>query len=295
MNFAIYARPNKEFNKPVVQYFFNILDKFANAYYIHDDFLAVLNNDHFFQFDESKGFNKDTELNKLGIDFLVSVGGDGTLLDTLSLVQNTDIPVMGINTGRLGFLANIPEEMIEPALEDLLSGEYTIEPRTLLQLSANKSVFTDNAYALNDFTIHKRDNSSMVTVETYLDGEYFNTYWADGVIAATQTGSTGYSLSCGGPIIFPYARNFILTPVAPHNLNIRPIILPDESIITFKVTGRGANYLVSLDSRYDILDYTYELKIQKAPYPMKLVKLNRQSFIKTLREKLKWGVDSRNE
>ncbi len=295
MNFAIYARPSKNFNMPVIQYFFNILDKFTNNYYIYEDFLTLLNNDHFFDFDESKSFNKDTALDSLGIDFLISLGGDGTLLDTLSLVQNNNIPVMGVNTGRLGFLANIPEEMIEPALEDLFSGEYSIEPRTLMHLSANKPVFKDNAYALNDFTIHKRDNSSMVTVETYLDGEYFNTYWADGVIAATQTGSTGYSLSCGGPIIFPFAKNFILTPVAPHNLNIRPIILPDEAVITFRVTGRGANFLVSLDSRYDILDYTYELTIQKASFAMKLVKLNRQSFIKTLREKLKWGMDSRNE
>lgn len=295
MKLAIYARPHKKINTSVIDYFFGLLSKANIDYLIYQDFLEELKNKEGFNSLPDQSFNNQTDLAGLGVDIIVSLGGDGTLLDTLIFARKSEIPVMGINTGRLGFLANIPQETMELALDDLAKGAYNIESRSLLKLTSNKNLFQDNNLALNDFTIHKRDTSSMVTVETSLDGEYFNTYYADGIIAATPTGSTGYSLSCGGPIIFPYAKNIILTPVAPHNLNIRPIILPDDAEITFRVTGRGSNFLISLDSRYEIIDYSYSLTIQKAPINMKLIKLNRQSFIKTLREKLKWGIDKRNE
>ncbi len=295
MKFAIYARTGKKINTSLIEHFFNLLEKYQIDYFINENFLQALNHYQDFNIEPQKAFQEDSSIEYLGVNFVVSLGGDGTLLDTLTLVQNTEIPVIGLNTGRLGFLANIPKETLDLAIQDLFNEHYSVESRTLLKLSANKHIFPENNFALNDFTIHKRDKSSMVTVETYLDGEYFNVYWADGIIAATPTGSTGYSLSCGGPIIFPNAQNIILTPVAPHNLNIRPIILPDTSTIQFKVTGRGTNYLASLDSRYEVLDYSYELTVCKAPFSMKLVKLDRQSFIQTLREKLKWGVDTRNQ
>ena len=295
MKFAIYARSIQNSSIPVIKQFFHLLEQYNIEYYVYDNFLKKKKKTEVADFETVKPFSKGDSLAKLNVDFMVSLGGDGTLLDTLTLVKDSGVPVMGINTGRLGFLANIPEEQIKLALEDLFYGKFTTESRTLLQLKANKTVFNNEDFALNDFTIHKRDNSSMVTVETYLNEEYFNTYWADGVIVATPTGSTGYSLSCGGPIISPDSKNFIITPVAPHNLNIRPIVISDESQVQFKVTGRGSNYLISLDSRYEVLDYSYEMTIEKAPFALNLLKLNRQSFIQTLREKLKWGIDSRNE
>ena len=295
MKFAIYARPVHKSGIHTINNFLGLLEKFSIEYCIYENLLANLNIDNTSSLSRSECYRNHEDLKKSNADFMVSLGGDGTLLDTLTFVRDSGIPVIGINTGRLGFLANIPEQSIETALDDILHEKYTTESRTLLQLKSNKTVFKDTAYALNDFTIHKRDNSSMVTVETYLDNEYFNTYWADGVIVATPTGSTGYSLSCGGPIIFPHSKNLIVTPVAPHNLNIRPIVISDESSVSFKVTGRGANFLISLDSRYKILDYSYEMYVEKAPFSLQLLKLERQSFIRTLREKLKWGIDSRNE
>lgn len=295
MKFAVYARAAQRSGLPVIKYFFNLLERYGISYCIHETFLKTLGEEEGFQFEEVEKFSKKDDLTDLKVDFLVSLGGDGTLLDTLTLVKDSGVPVIGINTGRLGFLANIPEEEIAPALEAVINGKYTTESRTLLQLKSNKTVFKNEAFALNDFTIHKRDNSSMVTVETYLNNEYFNTYWADGVIVGTPTGSTGYSLSCGGPVISPDSKNFVITPVAPHNLNIRPIIIADNDKVAFKVTGRGHNFLISLDSRYKILDYSYEMTIEKAPFALNLLKLENQSFIQTLREKLKWGIDTRNE
>ncbi|MDQ3071683.1 MAG: NAD kinase [Bacteroidota bacterium] len=243
---------------------------------------------------ETPLFGHAADLAAQRIDCLVSLGGDGTLLDTLRFVKATSIPVLGINMGRLGFLAQSPKESAVEVLGQLLQGQYRIEKRTLLELKSNDNIFPSYQYALNDFTVHKRDTASMISIETYMNGEFFNTYWADGLIVATPTGSTAYSLSCGGPVIFPDSSTFAVTPVAPHNLTIRPIIVSDNTVISFKVEGRGATHLISLDSRYEAIAYTREIAVQKAPFFFNLVKLNGQNFINTLREKLKWGLDNRN-
>ncbi len=245
--------------------------------------------------DPSKNtFSNSGNLISQGATHVISFGGDGTLLDTLHFIKDSGLAVMGINLGRLGFLSNIPKEYACEAVELLLKGHYRYEKRTLLELKSTNQLFQPNHFALNDFTIHKRDTGSMITIDTYLNGEFFTSYWADGIIVATPTGSTAYSLSCGGPVIFPDSSNFVITPVAPHNLNIRPIVVADSTIISFRVRGRGANHLISLDSRYEIIDYVQEIAIQKANFFFNLIKLNNQNFIDTLREKLKWGLDNRN-
>lgn len=226
---------------------------------------------------------------------LISVGGDGTMLDTLMLVQDSGVPVIGINTGRMGFLSRIPPNEIAGCLHSLVAGEYSVEARGLLKVEGdNPEDLPEFPYALNEFTVHKRDTSSMIVVETLLNDEYFNEYWADGLIVSTPTGSTAYSLSCGGPVIFPSSRTFAVTPVAPHNLNVRPIIIPDDTVISLKVSGRGSNYLISMDSRSQILDYNHRISISKAPFLVHFAKLNGENFISTLRKKLMWGLDTRN-
>lgn len=228
------------------------------------------------------------------MDFVISIGGDGTLLDTISRVGAWEIPVLGINTGRMGFLATIAKEEIALAAQDLLAGRYSLEDRSLVCLESSIPLFDGLNFGLNEFTIHKRDTSSMITVHTYIDGDYLNSYWSDGLIVSTPTGSTGYSLSCGGPLISPIARNFVITPVSPHNLNVRPIVVSDDSEITFRIEGRSQKFLVSLDSRSTPIDASVELKIKKEKFVAKLVKFPNYSFFDTLRQKLNWGYDMRN-
>ncbi|MGO4294219.1 NAD kinase [Chitinophaga sp. RAB17] len=228
------------------------------------------------------------------IDFLMSLGGDGTLLDTVCYVRDTNIPVIGINFGRLGFLASIGKEEIHALVKALLNRTYVVDQRSLLHLDANVPLFGDVPYALNEFTIHKKDTSAMVKIHTYLNGEFLNTYWADGLIVATPTGSTGYSLSCGGPIVFPDAGNFVITPVAPHNLNVRPIIVPNNNIISFEVEGRSDQFLCTMDSRMETIDNTVQLAIKKEEFKLSLLRLDDSNFLHTLRNKLLWGIDARN-
>ncbi|MCU0401627.1 MAG: NAD kinase [Algoriphagus sp.] len=229
-----------------------------------------------------------------GLDFFISIGGDGTLLDSVCLVGSREIPILGLNTGRLGFLATVATDKIEESLVNLFVGNYQIESRTLLSLESNRKLFQGVNFALNEFTIHKRDTSSMITVHTYIDGKYLNSYWADGLIVSTPTGSTGYSLSCGGPLITPGAKNFVLTPVSPHNLNVRPIIVSDESVISFEIEGRTDKFLISLDSRSTAISSDLKLSVKKEKFSAKLVKLPNDHFFDTLRQKLNWGFDMRN-
>ena len=229
-----------------------------------------------------------------GLDFFLSIGGDGTLLDSVSLIGSREIPILGLNTGRLGFLATVATDKIEESIQNLVSGNYQIESRTLLSLESNRKLFHGVNFALNEFTIHKRDTSSMITVHTYIDGKYLNSYWADGLIVSTPTGSTGYSLSCGGPLITPGAKNFVLTPVSPHNLNVRPIIVSDESVISFETEGRTDKFLISLDSRSTAISSDLKLSVKKEKFSAKLVKLPTDHFFDTLRQKLNWGFDMRN-
>src|SRR5690606_2152379 len=195
-----------------------------------------------------------------------SLGGDGTLLDTLSLVRNSNVPILGINTGRLGFLASTGKEDIEAAVNALRNKTYKEDKRTLIHVDSNKPIFEGANFALNEFSIHKKDTSSMITIHTYINGELLNSYWADGLIIATPTGSTGYSLSCGGPIIFPSSENFVITPIAPHNLNVRPIVVSDQSILSFEIEGRSDSFLCTLDSRYEAVDQTYQLAVRKETF-----------------------------
>lgn len=228
------------------------------------------------------------------IDFIVSLGGDGTLLDTITLVRDKKISIMGINFGRLGFLASIGREEVQMAVKAMAHRTYIVDKRTLIHLDADIPMFGDVPYALNDFSIHKRDVASMIKIHTYLNGEFLNTYWADGLIVATPTGSTGYSLSCNGPIVFPESGSFVITPVAPHNLNVRPIIVPDNNIISFEIESRADEIICALDSRREVISKNVQLAIKKESFDIHLVRLSENNFLQTLRNKLTWGLDKRN-
>lgn len=228
------------------------------------------------------------------IDFIVSLGGDGTLLDTITLVRDKKISIMGINFGRLGFLASIGREEVQMAVKAMAHRTYIVDKRTLIHLDADIPMFGDVPYALNDFSIHKRDVASMIKIHTYLNGEFLNTYWADGLIVATPTGSTGYSLSCNGPIVFPESGSFVITPVAPHNLNVRPIIVPDNNIISFEIESRADEIICALDSRRELVSKNVQLAIKKESFDIHLVRLSENNFLQTLRNKLTWGLDKRN-
>lgn len=295
MKAAIYARSLHQQGTAIISHFFDLLAHYGFRYTVHEQFAKELATTHYFQWSTLETFHTDDDLSSYQVDVLISLGGDGTLLDTLQLVKDSNIPVMGINTGRLGFLANVPSYEIDSALVALYNGQFSKQYRRLIQLSTGENLFGDHPYALNDFVVQKRDFSSLVTVEAFVGGEYFNTYWADGVVVATPTGSTGYSLSCGGPIVFPGSGSLVVTPVAPHNLNIRPIIISDDVEVTLKVTGRDDSFLASLDSRYTSINKSHIISIYKASFYFNIIKLNHQSFIKTIRDKLKWGADSRNE
>ena len=228
------------------------------------------------------------------IDFIISLGGDGTLLDAVTFVGDKGIPVLGINYGRLGFLASIGKHELHTAVKALVQRTFMLDKRTVLHLDANMPLFNGVCYALNEFTIHKKDTSPMIKIHTYLNGEFLNTYWADGLIVSTPTGSTGYSLSCNGPVVFPESASFVITPVSPHNLNIRPLIVPDSSIISFEVEGRTDGFLCTLDSRREIVTKEVLLAIRKETFNINLVRLNENNFLQTIRNKLSWGLDKRN-
>ncbi|MGS2762155.1 NAD kinase [Sinomicrobium sp. M5D2P9] len=231
-----------------------------------------------------------------GCDMFFSMGGDGTILRTVLYIRDLGIPVLGINTGRLGFLATVQKENIRQAVESIVGEEYNVVDRTLLEITTNpeNEDLTELNFALNEVAVSRKDTTSMITVATYLNDEYLTSYWADGLIIATPTGSTGYSLSCGGPVLTPDTTSFVITPIAPHNLNARPLVIPDDTVIRLRVSGREPNYLVSLDSRLATLPEETEIIIKKAPFAVKMVELRAESFLKTLRNKLLWGEDKRN-
>ena len=228
------------------------------------------------------------------IDMVFSIGGDGTFLESVTYVRNTGIPIVGINSGRLGFLADISKDEMQLAINDILAGDYTTRQLDLLELKTDSAYFKDNNYALNELAISKRDSSSMITIHTYVNDEFLNSYWADGLIIATTTGSTAYSMSVGGPIMHPNSQSFIITPIAPHNLNVRPIVVPNNVEITLKVDGRDSKFLASLDSRSEVFGNSVHLRIKKADFSVNVIELKKHSFFTTLRNKLMWGVDKRN-
>ncbi|SMD07032.1 NAD kinase [Pedobacter nyackensis] len=292
MRIAIYGR---EFNNsvlPYVQEVFNVLDQYKTPVYVYKKYLDFIQ-DKIKLSNNIEAFEQHTEL--VGhTDVLISLGGDGTLLDTLSLVRDSGIPVIGINFGRLGFLASINKDEIKTAIEALKNKEYSLDKRTLLSLDSTIDLFEEENFALNDITIHRRDNSAMMIIHAYMNNEFVNSYWADGLIIATPTGSTAYSLSCGGPIIYPSSQNFVITPIAPHNLNVRPVIVPDDVSLTFEVEARSTKFLVSCDSRTKTVDRSVKLTLNRANFHVNLIRLNNESYLTTLRNKLLWGIDTRN-
>jgi len=228
------------------------------------------------------------------IEFMISFGGDGTLLDTLALIREKRISIVGINAGRLGFLASIGREEIPTAIRAMAQRSYVEDRRTLIHLDGSQPLFGEVPYALNEFSIHKKDQGSMIKIHTYLNGEFLNTYWADGLIVATPTGSTGYSLSCQGPIVFPESRSFVITPIAPHNLNVRPIVVPDTNVISFEIESRSEQVICSLDARREVVHKSVQLAVRRESFDIGLVRLSEENFLQTLRNKLTWGLDKRN-
>jgi NAD+ kinase len=294
MKVAIYGQYYQNSTEPIIRDIFVFLNKNNVEMVIEADFLKLLYEKKIVQ-KEYKTFSSYAELNS-SFDMLISIGGDGTILRAATLVRKSGIPILGINAGRLGFLASVQKENIESFLQFVIDRKYTISSRTLLSLSCSpkNSDFKDLNFAMNEITVSRKDTTSMITIETYLNGEYLNSYWADGLIISTPTGSTGYSMSCGGPILTPEVKSFVITPIAPHNLNARPLVIPDKTEIRLKVSGREEHYLVSLDSRIASVKNESVLTIKKTPFKINLVEIPEETFLKTLRNKLLWGEDKRN-
>ncbi len=293
MRVALYGRTINAGSLPHVQ---RVVDKLLESniqLLIHRDFYSLLKEHINFKSVSIELFEHNASLaNKA--DFLFSIGGDGTLLDTLAFIRNSGIPIMGINTGRLGFLSTVSIPEIEMSIEALVNKKYDLDERSLIKFETSSKLFGDLNFALNEITIHKKDSSSMISIHAYLNGVFINTYWADGLIVSTPTGSTAYSLSCGGPIMVPQSENFIVTPIAPHNLNVRPIIVSSKDSLTLKVEGRQSSFLVSLDSRSETIDSLVEMTITQEKFKVNLIRLQGQDFFNTLHKKLNWGIDKRN-
>lgn len=292
MLIALYNRTFDEQDVPFLASILQLLDAHRLQTVIYKEFYERLS--QYITFKETpRMFTAKRDL-PTSTDMLISLGGDGTMLDAVCFVGNTGIPLIGVNLGRLGFLAAIPEEGMEAAILSLVRGSYTVEKRSLLHLDSSVPLFDGAPFALNEFTIHRQDTSSMIKIHTYLNGEFLNTYWADGLIVATPTGSTGYSLSCGGPVVFPQASSFVITPVAPHNLNTRPIVVPDDNVISFEIEGRSEQFLCTLDARTETIRSSVQLAVKKESFMVSLVRPNEHNFLNTIRQKLYWGIDKRN-
>jgi NAD+ kinase len=294
MKVAIYGQYYQNSTEPIIKDIFVFFNKNNVEMVIETHFFKILNDKGIIH-NDYKTFATHNELDE-SFDMLISIGGDGTILRAATLIQDSGVPILGINAGRLGFLATVQKENIDEFLQIAIDKKYTISKRTLLSLSCNpyNEAIQDINFAMNDICVSRKDTTSMITIETYLNNEYLNSYWADGLIVATPTGSTGYSLSCGGPILTPDAKNIVITPIAPHNLNARPLVIPDDTEIRMKVSGREANYLISLDSRIMSVKKETILTIKKNPFEINMVEIPQETFLKTLRTKLFWGEDPRN-
>ncbi len=265
-----------------------LLEKNDIAYVLHNSLM------NFTGSNQKHGWFSDGNDLDQSIDFIISLGGDGTMLDAVTLIGDKKIPVVGVNYGRLGFLAGIGKDELVALVDSLVNKTYVIDKRSLLHLSSSSPLFGETPFALNEFAIHKRDTSPMIKIHTYLNGEFLNTYWSDGVIVSTPTGSTGYSMSCNGPIVFPESSSFVITPIAPHNLNVRPIIVPDSNVISFEIESRSQQFICALDARREIVDVDLELAVKREKFDIHLVRLFENNFLSTLRTKLTWGLDKRN-
>ena len=291
MKIAIHGKTFKDEALPHLKLLFEILKANNAEVIIYEPLSILLGKKRISTY--TLGIYKDH--NSLqGIDFVFTIGGDGTLLDAVTFIREKEIPILGINAGRLGFLATTQPNEIAVALEDFFNKKYTFENRTLIHLDSENDIFPGINFGLNEFTILKKDTSSMIVVHAYIDDVYLNSYWADGLIVSTPTGSTGYSLSCGGPLVMPGSKNFIISPISPHNLNVRPMVVSDDSVISFRIESRSKNILIALDSRSKSIPYATTLTVRKEKFSAKLVQLHSYSFLETLRSKLNWGLDLRN-
>src|SRR6185436_16361340 len=272
MKVAIYSRVMDENQRQDIQLFFDELKNQKLQPLIFHTYFEQIKNTVALPSNAEVFYSSENLTNE--IQAIISLGGDGTLLDAVTLVRSHNLPVMGINFGRLGFLASIGRDEVKTAIKSLVNHSFVIDKRTLIHLDSNLSLFGDVPYGLNEFSIHKQDIAPMIKIHTYLNGEFLNTYWADGLIVATPTGSTGYSLSCNGPIVFPESGSFVITPVAPHNLNVRPIVVPDNNIISFEIEGRADQFICALDSRKEIVDKNVQLAVRREDFTINLVRLN---------------------
>lgn len=292
MNVAVYCRNIKETNLPyIVELLEHIQElgwKPVLEHAMKEELLDKINLDH------TIATFKSYHDFKNGIGLIVSLGGDGTFIKSVNYIRDSNVPIIGINTGRLGFLANVPKDSMREALEKIKQQKFEYQNRTLLEVETNKNHFGDNNFALNEVTVSRRDSSAMLTVHTSIDDEYLNSYWADGLIVSTPTGSTAYSLACGGPIIEPECELHVITPIAPHNLNVRPFVVSDDKVLKLSVEGRGETYLLSLDGKSVAIEQHEEVIIKKAQFMIRLVKIEGHEFVDTIRNKMLWGLDRRN-
>jgi NAD+ kinase len=292
MKIGIYGRQFNNSVLPYIQQVFDCLVECNVEVLVYKNFYDFVK-DKLFLPKQFKSFQTHDDIKNI-VDVMISLGGDGTMLDTVAIVRDAGIPMIGINFGRLGFLASINKEGIKYAIDAIIEKKFTLDTRSLLKIETNQKLFGELNFALNDLTIHKRDTSAMILIHCYLNGEFLNSYWADGLIVATPTGSTAYSLSCGGPIILPRSGNFVITPISPHNLNVRPVIIADDSELTFEIEGRSSKYLITCDSRTEVIDSTLKITVKRADFDINLIRLNNESYLSTLRNKLLWGIDTRN-
>ncbi|MEZ4934114.1 MAG: NAD kinase [Saprospiraceae bacterium] len=269
MQVAIFSQVFKPKDEPYVQQLFDALHRHGIAAYVYAPYLESLKGQ--IKFKTNVGtFESHTDFKMRSFDYLITLGGDGTMLAAVTYVRDSNVPILGINLGRLGFMATVGKSKIDEAIDQLIKGQIYMVNRRTLHLESDPPLFGNMPFALNDFTILKRDTSSMISIHCFINGSYMNTYWADGIILATPTGSTGYSLSCGGPIVFPDSNNFVLTPVAPHNLNVRPLVLSDNSVISFEVEGRADNFLCNLDSRFEVINAEHQIAIRRGDFNINL-------------------------
>ena len=291
MTIAIYSRSSIHDHSNYIEDIYRLLKDEGVDLIIFEPYYQFIKKSYQFKL-SLETFSNSEEL-ILKASYVISLGGDGTLLETIDLVKKSGVPLLGVNTGRLGFLASVNTNDLKKSIQLLLKEKFTLDKRELIEISGCNNCFGEVNYALNEFTIHKKDSSAMINIDTYIDGVFLNSYFADGLIVATPTGSTAYSLSCGGPIMIPDSDNFIITPIAPHNLTVRPIVISNNKQISFKVSGRSDNFNISLDSRNAQVPTGSEITIKKADFRLNLIALEGQHFFTTLRNKMMWGIDKR--
>jgi len=292
MNIALFGKTISEDTKPYIQQIVNKLEAVDAKIMVFAPYYYTIKSEIVFN-SEVNIFDNHNDLRDK-VDFLFSIGGDGTLLDTLTLVRDSGIPIIGINVGRLGFLSSISKNEICKAIDNIISGDYLIDKRSLLKVKEPKNLFGELNYGLNELSVSRRESASLMVIHVYVDDIFLNSYWADGIIVSTPTGSTAYSMSCGGPFITPGSKNFVITPIATHNLTVRPVVISDNCKIRIKAEGRDKNFFVSLDSRFEKIDSSMEIEIEKCDFEVNLVQLENKDFFSAIREKLKWGLDVRN-